>query len=73
MGQKLFAKTYWLPEHQISRYFSRLTAQKKSGHLQKTRAVSLNEDEETEDDDLAAETETIQTRQRIIIRRDLVL
>ena len=67
----MFAKTDWLTEQQIAHYFSRLTALNKSGHLQKTCAVSLNEDEETEDDDLAAETETIQTRQRIIIRRDL--
>ena len=72
-GQKMFAKTDWLTEQQIARYFSRLTALNKSGHLQRTRAVSLNEDLETEDDDLAAETETIQTRQQIIIRRDLEL
>ena len=72
-GQKMFAKTDWLTEQQIARYFSRLTARNKSGHLQMTRAVSLNEYLETEDDDLAAETETIQTRQRIVIRRDLEL
>ena len=58
-GQKMFAKTDWLTEQQIARYFSRLTALNKSGHLQRTRAVSLNEDLETEDDDLAAETETM--------------
>ena len=64
MGQEMFAKTDWLTEQQIARYFSRLAALNKSGHLQSTRAVSLNEDEETEDDDLAAETETIRTRQQ---------
>lgn len=54
-GQNMFAKTDWLTEQQIARYFSRLTALNKSGHLQRTRAVSLNEDEETEDGDLVAE------------------
>ena len=67
-GQKMFAKTDWLTEQQIARYFNRLAALNKSGHLQRTHAVSLNEDEETEDDDLAAEAETIRTRQRV--RRD---
>ena len=54
-GQNMFAKTHWLTEQQIARYFSRLTALNKSGHLQRTRPVSLNEDQETEDGDLAAE------------------
>ena len=58
-GQKMFAKTEWSTEQQIARYFSRLTELNKSVHLQRTRAVSLNGDEETEDGDLAAETETI--------------
>ena len=61
-GQKMFAKTDWLTEQQFARYFRRLTALNKSFHLQRTRAVTLNEDGETEDDDLAAETETIQTK-----------
>ena len=38
-GQKLFAKTDWLTEQQIARYFSQLAALNKSGHLQRTRAV----------------------------------
>ena len=67
----MFTKTDWLTEQQIARHFSRLAALNKSGHLQSTRAVSLKEDEETEDDDLAGETETIRTRQRM--RRDLEL
>ena len=54
-GQNMFAKTDWLTEQQISRYFSRVTALNENDHLQRTRAVSLNEYEETEDDDLAAE------------------
>ena len=54
-GQNMFSKTDWLTEQQIARYFSRLTALNKSCHLQRTRAVSLNEDEETEDGDLVAE------------------
>ena len=70
-GQKMFAKTDWLTEQRIACYFSRLAALNKSGHLQRARTVSLNEDEETGDDELAAETETIRTRQRI--RRDLEL
>ena len=70
-GQKMFAKTDWLTEQHIARYFSRLAALNKRDHFQSTRAVSLNEDEETEDDDPAAETETIRTSQRI--RRDLEL
>ena len=54
-GQNMLGKTDWLTEQQIARYFSRLTALNNSGHLQRTRAVSLNGDEETEDGDRAAE------------------
>ena len=54
-GQNMLAKTDWLTEQQIACYFSRLSALNKSGHLHRTRAVSLNGYEETEDSDLAAE------------------
>ena len=70
-GQKMFAKSDWLTEQQIARYFSRLSALNKSGQLQRTRSVSINEDEEADADDLAAEAETVRTRQQI--RRDLEL
>ena len=70
-GQKMFAKTDWLTEQQIARYFSRLSALNKSGQLQRTRSVSMTEDEEADADDLAAEAETVQTRRQI--RRDLEL
>ena len=70
-GEKMFAKTEWLTEQQIARYFSRLSALNKSGQLQRTRSVSMNADEEADADDLVAEAETVQTRQQI--RRDLEL
>ena len=70
-GEKMFSKTDWLTEQQIARYFSRLTALNRSGQLQRTRSVSMNEEEEADADDLAAEAETVRTRQEI--RRDLEL
>ena len=70
-GQKVFAKTDWLTEQQIARYFSRLSAQNKSGQLQRTSSLNMDEEEEADADDLAAEAETVRTRQQI--RRDLEL
>lgn len=70
-GEKMFAKTDWLTEQQIARYFSRLSALNKSGQLQRTRSVSMNADEEADADDLVAEAENVHTRQQI--RRDLEL
>ena len=54
-GQKMFTKIDWLTEQQIARYFSRLSALNKSGQLPRTSSVSMNEDEEADADDLAAE------------------
>lgn len=70
-GKKMFAKTDWLTEQQIARYFSRLSTLNKSGQLQRTRTISMDEDEEAEADNLAAEFETVRTRQQI--RRELEL
>ena len=70
-GQKMFTKINWLTEQQITRYFSRLSALNKSGQLQRTSSVSMNEDEEADADDLAAEAETVRRRQQI--RRELEL
>ena len=70
-GQKVFSKIDWLTEQQIARYFSRLSALNKSGQLPRTSSISMNEDEEADADDLAAEIETVQRRQQI--RRELEL
>ena len=70
-GQKIFSKIDWLTEQQIARYFSRLSALNKSGQLPRTSSVSMNEDEEVDADELAAEIETVQRRQQI--RRELEL
>lgn len=70
-GQKMFSKIDWLTEQQIARYFSRLSALNKSGQLPRTSSVNMNEDEEGDADDLAAEVETDQRRQQI--RRELEL
>ena len=70
-GQKMFTKINWLTEQQITRYFSRLSALNKSGQLQRTSSVSMNEGEEADADDLAAEAETVRRRQQI--RRELEL
>ena len=70
-GKKMFAKTDWLTEQQIARYFSRLSTLNKSGQLQRNRSISMNEDEEAEADNLAAEFNTVRTRQQI--RRELEL
>ena len=65
----MLSKTDWLIEQQIARYFSRLSAVTKIGLLTRSPSVSMNEDEETDADDLASEVETDRTRQKI--RRDL--
>ena len=70
-GQKIFSKIDWLTEQQIARYLSRLSALNKSGQLPRTSSVSMNEDEEADADELAAEIETVQRRQQI--RRELEL
>lgn len=70
-GQKVFRKIDWLTEQQIARYFSRLSALNTSGQLPRTSSISMNEDEEADADDLAAEIETVQRRQQI--RRELEL
>ena len=70
-GQKMFTKIDWLTEQQIARYFSRLSALNKNGQLHRTSSVSMNEDEEADADDLAAEAETVRRRQQI--RRELEL
>jgi len=70
-GQKMFTKFDWLTEQQIARYFSRHSALNKSGQLQRTSSVSMNEDEEADADDLAAEAETVRRREQI--RRELEL
>ena len=54
-GQKVFAKTDWLIEQQIARYFSRLSALNKSGQLHRTSTLNMDEEEEANADDLAAE------------------
>ena len=66
----MLSKTDWLIEQQIARYFSRLSVLKKIGLLKRSPFVSMNEDEETDADDLASKVETDRTRQTI--RRDLV-
>lgn len=68
-GQKMFTKIDWLTEQQIARYFSRLSALNKSGQLPRTSSVNMNEDEEADADDLAAEAENVRRRQQI--RREL--
>ena len=70
-GQKMFTKIDWLTEQQITRYFSRLYALNKSGQLPRTSSVSMNEDEEADADDLAAEAGNVGRRQQI--RRELEL
>ena len=70
-GQKMFSKIDWLTEQQIAQYFSRLSAPNKSGQLPRTSPISMNEDEEADADDLAAEIETVQRRQQM--RRELDL
>ena len=70
-GQKMFTKIDWLTEQQIARYFSRLSALNKSGQLPRTSSIRMNEDEEADADDLAAEAETVRRRQQI--RRELEL
>ena len=70
-GQKMFSKIDWLTEQQIARYLTRLSALIKSGQLPRTSSVSMNEDEEVDADDLAAEAGNVGRRQQI--RRELEL
>ena len=62
-------KTDWLIEQQIAQYFSRLSTPTKIDLLKRSPSVSMNEDEETDADDLVSEVETDRTRKKI--RRDL--
>ena len=61
----MLSKVDWLTEQRIAQYFSRLSALNKSGQLPRTSSVNMNEDEEGDVDDLAAEVETDQRRQQI--------
>ena len=71
-GEKMFGKTDWLTEQQITRYFSRLSALNKSGQLQHEEIAGQVSDEEGDDvDDLVAEVDMVRTRRQI--RRDLEL
>ena len=70
-GQKMLSKIDWLTEQKIARYFSRLSALNKSGQLPRNSPVNMNEEEEGDVDDLAAEVETDQRRQQR--RRELEL
>ena len=71
-GEKMFGKTDWLTEQQITQYFSRLSALNKSGQLQRKEIASQVSDEEGDDvDDFVAEADMVRTRRQI--RRDLEL
>ena len=71
-GEKMFGKTDWLTEQQITLHFSRLSALNKSGQLQREEIASQVSDEESDDvDDLVTEADMVRTRRQI--RRDLEL
>ena len=64
-------RRHWLEmlySSMIARYIRRLSAVTKIGLLTRSPSVSMNEDEEADADDLAAEVETDRTWQKI--RRD---
>ena len=54
----MLSKANWLIEQQIAQYFSRLSAPTKIDLLKRSPSVSMNEDEETDADDLVSEIET---------------
>ena len=56
-------------QQQIARYFGQLSTVTKIGLLTRSLSVNMNEDEETDANDLASEVETDRTRQKIM--RDL--
>ena len=58
----MLSKTNWFIEQQIAQYFSRLSAPTKIDLLKRSPSVSMNEDEETDADDLVSEIETDRTR-----------
>ena len=81
-GTKGFTKDEWLTSTQISRYFSRLAALKRSGALHRTEEArpaptepvpegGESEEEEEEEDPYVAEAPIIRTR--LQIRRELEL
>ena len=59
-GEKMFGKTDWLTEQQITRYFSRLSALSKSGRLQcEEKAIKASNEEGDDVDDLVAEADMV--------------